>query len=76
MRTNATLKGKRCRCAGCGEVFNTLSNFDKHRAGDHPVGRYCLDPEIAGLVIRESPAGTFWAGPKSDYWEVRKNKAA
>ena len=77
MKTHiANLKGKRCQCSGCGEFFSAISTFDKHRKGDFAVGRYCQNPEMAGLVIRESAAGTFWAGPKSDYWEGRKNKAA
>lgn len=29
--TKAILKGKRCQCPACGEVFSTLGNFDRHR---------------------------------------------
>jgi hypothetical protein len=62
-KTSATLKGKRCLCPTCGEVFSTASNFDKHRKGDNAVGRHCIDPKMAGMLIRESNAGTFWAMP-------------
>ena len=61
--TSATLKGKRCQCSKCGEVFSTTSNFDRHRKGSHDVGRYCISPESAGLVIRETSYGTFWQMP-------------
>lgn len=27
------LKGRRCICHGCGELFNSTSAFEKHRAG-------------------------------------------
>lgn len=49
----AKLTGSRCRCGGCGEVFNSLSAFDAHRVGPYrqwwePVAapdRRCLTAE-------------------------------
>ena len=73
MKTHiARLRGKRCQCSVCGEFFGSVTSFDKHRKGEHSAGsRHCLDPETAGLVIRETPAGTFWAGAKSDHWKAK-----
>ena len=28
------LSGNRCECAACGERFNRVSTFDKHRVGE------------------------------------------
>lgn len=39
------LTGSRCRCAGCGEVFNSVSVFARHRVGgwaDQGAHRRCL----------------------------------
>jgi hypothetical protein len=39
------LTGERCRCSACGEYFNSVSVFDKHRIGTYEnsvVGRRCL----------------------------------
>ena len=63
MKTNATLKGKRCRCSACKECFSVAANFDKHRKGVHGVDRACVDPATVGLVIRELAGNTFWSMP-------------
>ena len=44
------LTGNRCECAACGQRFNRVSTFDKHRVGDFAgVGgvntRRCLNAE-------------------------------
>ena len=35
----------RCRCAACGEHFNSTAAFDKHRVGTHGVDRRCSTPD-------------------------------
>ena len=40
------LTGARCRCAGCGALFNSVTAFDLHRVGpysqlDDPTGERC-----------------------------------
>lgn len=63
-RTNARLTGKRSQCTGCGEVFSTEANFDKHRRGKfQPDERHCVDPESIGLEIKTCATGTYWAMP-------------
>ena len=62
-RTKARLVGKRCMCPTCGEYFSTLAMFDKHRKGEQAVGRYCIDPEMAGLSIRKRGTNTYWTIP-------------
>ena len=62
-RTNAPATNKRCICRGCGEVFSTLSNFDRHRVGNYQDGRTCADPESVGLEIKTGPNGTWWGMP-------------
>ena len=39
------LTGSRCRCSGCGEYFNSVSVFDRHRVGSweaEGANRRCL----------------------------------
>lgn len=42
--TAPRLTGSRCLCRGCGELFNSLKPFDRHRIGGL-LGRRCLTPE-------------------------------
>ena len=65
--TNAKLTGKRCECPVCGEVFSTLSNFDRHRKGEHGVDRKCVRPYSVGLVIGTTQTGTFWKMPGREF---------
>ncbi len=37
------LNGDHCRCAACGEHFNSTYAFDMHRVGTHGFNRRCLD---------------------------------
>ena len=61
-RTNATLKGNRCYCRGCGEYFSVVSNFDKHRIWKDDK-RVCADPESLGMEIKQTGQGTYWGMP-------------
>ncbi len=38
------LTGNRCQCAECGEYFNSVAAFDKHRVGNMD-NRWCLPVE-------------------------------
>lgn len=62
------LTGNKCQCVVCGEVFSTVSNFDKHRKGDHDKARYCVDPEGVGLELRSSKNGDYWVEPNNNKW--------
>lgn len=60
------LTGQRCECTGCGELFNRVSTFDKHRVGnlakpgDWAGTRRCLTvDEMAGKGWRLNDKG-FW----------------
>ncbi len=63
---------KACQCAGCGEYFSTVSNFDKHRIfenADMPdwATRRCMsaDEMLASGLVRNS--GGYWGGqPRKD----------
>src|SRR5215472_133239 len=44
-------------CRGCGEVFASLKDFDRHRTGDWP-SRLCLDPVMLGLELYNGTWGT------------------
>lgn len=61
-QTNSVLRGKRCRCPSCGEVFSTISNFDKHRKGN-AGSKVCVNPATVGLVINERNGNTYWMHP-------------
>lgn len=59
------LTGARCQCAACGEPFNSVSVFDRHRRGTRSDesphrGRRCLTTEeMTGRGWRRNAAG-FW----------------
>lgn len=57
------LTGSRCRCATCGERFNSVSVFDRHRVGpwtDRGAHRRCLETaEMSGKGWQRNLAG-FW----------------
>lgn len=36
------LTGNQCQCPACGEFFNRVSTFDKHRKGPFDGKRRCL----------------------------------
>lgn len=45
--TGPALTGNRCQCSACGERFNSVSVFDRHRVGyfdsaEHRGARRCL----------------------------------
>ena len=59
MNGGSRLTGSRCLCRACGERFNSVGMFDRHRAGSYPLRR-CLS--VAELVERgfSRNAGGFW----------------
>jgi len=55
------LTGKRCLCRGCGERFNSVKSFDRHRV-DRTEGRRCLLPsEMRQRGMKLNRQG-FWLG--------------
>lgn len=60
------LGGSRCLCRGCGQVFSTVRNFERHRRGSE-----CRPPASVGLqrvdgVWRRPPARSAAARKQSD----------
>jgi|GEM_PF-1646855 len=59
------LTGNRCQCPTCGEYFNGVQPFDKHRTGDYakpgqPNTRRCLTvAELEAAEFIRNAAG-FW----------------
>lgn len=53
----------RCQCAECGEYFNSVVSFDKHRKGKYNVKRYCIDPVSLGM---EKNKQGFWRKPLTE----------
>lgn len=65
-----------CHCSVCHITFSGYTAFDKHRAGSHAKGRYCLDPEaeldeegekVFRLTSRAYPCWGL-AGEKPEFW--------
>lgn len=64
------LKYGRCQCTGCGEFFNSITVFDRHRVGafeglEAPSQRHCLttvEMDSKGWTI--DPRGC-WGRPAS-----------
>jgi hypothetical protein len=59
----ARLAGSRCRCTACGELFNSVSVFDRHRVGNwenRGANRRCLTiPQMLAKGWRLNVRG-FW----------------
>jgi hypothetical protein len=78
----AGLTGNRCRCASCGEYFNALTAFERHRYGAYaPITatdtRQCRTPaEMMAWGWSQNPAG-FWCrpGPQEQSQPPRKSRA-
>lgn len=62
------LTGSRCKCAGCGEHFNSVSIFDKHRAGSYSLlERRCLSAaEMLAKGYTRNNAGFWISNPRPD----------
>ena len=61
------LTGSRCRCATCGQHFNSLSTFDRHRVGGwmgNGVDRRCLTVDEMSL--------RGWSRNLCGFWIERK----
>jgi hypothetical protein len=61
------LSGNRCQCTACGEFFNRVSTFDKHRVGQIGVDRRCLTPEEMRANGWRLNAAGFWITAKSNW---------
>lgn len=67
------LTGSRCLCRTCGEYFNSVTAFDRHRVGtwrDRGAWRRCLEP--SEMVARG------WSLNALGFWvtETRANRQA
>src|SRR5579863_20205 len=65
-RMNAlALRGNRCRCTACGDYFNSIFAFDRHRVGNYSTrtSRRCLT--VAELAARG------WARNAAGFWITR-----
>lgn len=57
------LTGSRCRCQACGELFNSVTAFTRHRVGswaDRGALRRCLSPTEMTLKGWARNAAGFW----------------
>lgn len=54
------LTNNRCQCAKCGEFFNRVSTFDKHRVGEFGVDRRCLTVDEMRAKGWQKNAAGFW----------------
>lgn len=67
MRSIPPLKGNRCLCRLCGQIFSNPRNFDRHRRASA-----CLPPGTAGLV----EVGGVWKRPKNSTTAAQARFAA
>lgn len=64
--TTRQLTGARCKCGGCGEYFNSVYAFDRHRRGDADSStRYCLTTAQLAANRWTQDALGFWRTPGS-----------
>jgi hypothetical protein len=58
--TGRRLTGSRCLCRGCGEYFNSVFAFDRHRVWASPVVQRCrTHEELIGKGMSINASG-FW----------------
>ena len=63
---NKNLGEKRCQCPACGQFFNRVSTFDKHRVGAYDGNRRCLSPdEMSGKGWALNSAGFWITAPRA-----------
>jgi hypothetical protein len=65
-----TLRGDRCRCSRCGELFRNTGGFDRHRYGKYAAeppqyGRRCRTPAELLAAGWKRNADGFWMRPGS-----------
>ena len=58
------LTGSRCLCRTCGDYFNSVSMFDKHRVGEYPARRCLTSEEMSARGYVRNEAG-FWIRARS-----------
>jgi hypothetical protein len=58
------LTGSRCLCRGCGQLFNSVTAFDRHRVDDRTrlpiVTRRCLTPAEMQHIGMSLNSAEFW----------------
>jgi hypothetical protein len=57
------LTGARCRCSACGDFFNSVSTFDRHRVGgwsDYGKHRRCLTEDQMVMRGWQRNSKGFW----------------
>ncbi len=65
MRQGVSLSGDRNQCAECGELFNSVYSFEKHRTGTIGVyqgidARRCMDLSEMRILGMVKNAAGFW----------------
>lgn len=72
----APLTGNRCECGSCKQRFNSTSAFDRHRAGEYGVNRYCREPgEMRALGMSLNDGGFWIERPRKDVRSERRPRA-
>lgn len=54
------LTGSRCLCRGCGEYFNSVYAFDRHRIWASPTVQRCLSESEMERKGMTKNAASFW----------------
>ena len=62
-KPRVTLRGDRCQCRACGELFNSTYAFDKHRRGPY-IDRLCLTVAAMADEGFTKNAGGYWLSPR------------
>lgn len=66
------LTGNRCQCAGCGLLFSSTREFDRHRIGAYSErkggchGRRCLSVQEMVAKAWRCNARGFWMQPRRE----------
>lgn len=73
--TELSVGHTRCKCPSCEKYFNSIAGFDKHRTGDHSVGRTCLsEDEMLAIGMVTNDAGFWLTAKNTQQWGAPKKQ--
>jgi hypothetical protein len=70
------LRGDRCRCTACNELFNSTYVFDLHRVGKYPARRCLSSDEMGGRGYSKNAHGFWVSSQRSEFTKRQITGAA
>jgi hypothetical protein len=58
------ITGDRNQCRSCGEFFNSVFAFEKHRTGDFGINRRCMTEAEMRVIRMDKNHAQFWVSSR------------